>query len=139
MPLVCHGAPAGSLTHGDPFSKEGAALADEHWIEGYRAVHDVPSDQLARRDAALNRLEIPDFVTRTCLRGRFNARLREVCEAKGLAFVDAFTPFLTARAKARAGTDRRYLAFDRDSADYYMDHETIGAKLAPLIHRFAAG
>ena len=216
MPLVCHGASAGSLTHGDPFSKEGAAivrwaeanvrlklpiflkfggldaefrwvsyrirhnieafsetqfdeyagraiqqygtfldhldavagsdrlrvcstfpaaLADEHWIEGYRAVHDVPPDQLARRDAALNRLEIPGFVTRTRLRGRFNARLREVCEAKGLAFVDAFTPFLT----ARAGTDRRYLAFDRDSADYYMDHETIGAKLAPLIHRLAAG
>ena len=176
MPLVCHGASAGSLTHGDPFSKEGAAImrwaeanarlklpiflkfggldAEFRWV-AYRIRHNIVAfsgsqfDEYAGRAilqygtfldhldavAGSDRLEIPDFATRTRLRGRFNARLREVCEAKGLAFVDAFTPFLT----ARGGTDRRYLACDRDSADYYMDHETIGAKLAPLIHRLAAG
>ena len=78
MPLVCHGASAGSLTHGDPFSKEGAAIM--RWAE------------------ANARLKLPIFL-------KFG------------------------------GLD----ADDRDSADYYMDHETIGAKLAPLLHRLAAG
>jgi hypothetical protein len=112
-----------------------ATRPDGTWIRGYTAVHDVPPEQRAARDAALQRVEIPDLATRTRLRGRYNALLRAMCAAKGLIYIDAFTPFLTEGGE----TDWRYLAIERRTDDYYMDHDAIGARLAPTIYRHTAG
>ncbi len=112
-----------------------ATRPDATWRRGYTAVHDLPPEQRAARDAALLRLEIPDLATRTRLRGRYNALLQTMCAAKGLVYVDAFSPFLTENGH----TDRRYIAIERRTDDFYMDHDAIGATLAPAIYRHAAG
>lgn len=110
------------------------ALRDRFWIEGFvNATAGSPDRQPALR-ATLGRMEIPDFPTRTRLRAAYNTRLRALCEAKGLAFLDDFTPFLNASGVL----DDRFIA-SHGSADFHLDYDAIGDLLEPLVHASIAG
>ena len=103
-------------------------LTDRDWIDGYIGANGGSAKDQQTIRTALRDMEIPDFATRTRLRGLYNAHLRALCDATGQIFVDDFTPFLD----RTGGTDRQYMP-PLGANDFHIDHAAIGPRLEPII------
>jgi hypothetical protein len=104
-----------------------SALVDSHWIDSFVRFNAGTPEHAIRLAAELHEMELPDLLVRTRLRAFYNAILRAMSEAKGLVFVDDFTPML-----GQDGIlDRRFLP--RDPNDHHLDHTASEKALVTII------
>ena len=104
------------------------ALGEAEWAEQFVHAYQGTPERDRQLATELNKLEIPDLPGRTKLRALYNSHLRRMCEDKGLAFVDAFSPFLN-----RDGLpDSRYLALP---GDFHLNYDASEEPLVGLIWR----
>lgn len=108
-----------------------AVLADAVWIEGYVAAHRQSATEDRQLAVSLQALEIPDLSGRTALRASYNTALRQMCDEKGLTFIDDFTPLLAAD-----GLLDRYYHGTHGGTDTHVDHAASDQPLTEIVMRY---
>ncbi|GJD48232.1 hypothetical protein OPKNFCMD_0948 [Methylobacterium crusticola] len=117
------------------------ALSDEAWAEGYCNAH-VAQLEGDRDEAeiirAVRSIAVPGLAARTALHRAFNDRLRALCRARGLRYVDGFDALL-----GPDGTlDRRFLGAAQ-GRDHHVDPDAAGplarAAIAAALARAGRG
>jgi hypothetical protein len=102
-----------------------SVLGDADWTEGFLQAHAASVGNIYTMSEDLSIMEIPGLLARTQLRAIYNAGLREMCETRGLVFVDDFTPLIGADGTL----DKRYRP-RHGQVDHHLDHT---ASREPLI------
>jgi hypothetical protein len=104
-----------------------AVLDDANWAAGFLSVQRA-SDQ-GHLAGELKKTEIPDHSMRTHLRRLYNEYLMDMCEAKSLAFVDDFSPFID----QDGNTDELYYA-EHHGRDFHMGYDATEERMVEIIH-----
>jgi hypothetical protein len=108
-----------------------AVLDDANWATGFLCAQSVSDrDYLA---SELTKTEIPDRSMRTRLRRLYNQYLEDMCRAKGLAFVDDFTPFVD----RNGDTDESCYAANR-GLDFHVAYDASEERMVKIISAWIA-
>ena len=91
-------------------------LTDEKWIKAFIRLHTNASPFDVQVVTQIHRYEVPGMRVRNQLRAHFNDLLRGMCDSRGIAFVDDFSPFVDADCM----TEERFLP-PGDRLDHHLD------------------
>lgn len=101
-----------------------AVLGDAHWIAHGIAERGGTEDEKRVTAVELGKMDIPDLHTRTQLRVVYNGHLAAMCAARGLRYIDDFSPLIGPGGVV----DNSFIASHR-GMDHHLDHEATDAPI----------